>query len=225
MHAFIKTEIFLIYCRLTKIHRVLCCLCARVTSLKNRFKEFRRTPSKREAKECLTAKRSRKKMPGIIFSPLHPVPAQGEDSVSYERHNRVLQQDFVKRRRNQQVVDELMSCSFAMRRNEILAKSFDLHDLFEKFPFLQESGQVWKLFCYTLIRDVNLEALHMPHTCNSTDNNILSCKLQRDSDFQLLTRTQILHYSKPDGLETEDSEKLAKWLLLFTRRTAQEKGQ
>ena len=69
------------------------------------------------------------------------------------------------KKKDQQVVDKLMSCSFAMRRNEILAKSFDLHDLFEKFPFLQESGQVWKLFCYTLIRDVNLEALHMYRSC------------------------------------------------------------
>lgn len=103
-------------------------------------------------------------MPGIIFSPLHPVPAQGEDSVSYERQNRVLQQEFVKRRRNQQVVDELMNCSFAMRRNEILAKSFDLNNLYENFPFLQESGQVWKLFCYKLFRECQFGSLvHAAH--------------------------------------------------------------
>ena len=48
--------------------------------IKNQLKEFRRTPSKREAKESLTQKRlPKKKVPGIIFSPLHPVPAQGED--------------------------------------------------------------------------------------------------------------------------------------------------
>lgn len=109
----------------------------------NRFKEFRRTPVKRGNSSANPKKSPRKKSPGNTQSPSQPWLASGEDSVSFERHNRVLRVEFSKTRRNQQVVADLMDRTFPFRRKAILEKVQDLDSLFKDFPFLQESDQVW----------------------------------------------------------------------------------
>ena len=57
-----------------------------VTSLRNRFKEFRRTPVERGKLKSNTKKTPKKKSPGITQSLAQPLPAPGGDSVSFERH-------------------------------------------------------------------------------------------------------------------------------------------
>lgn len=66
----------------------------------------------------------------------------GEDDVSFARHVKALQAEHKKQHPNPQIVEELMSCSFAQRRADILDKSYDLSALFEKYPFLNEVEQV-----------------------------------------------------------------------------------
>ena len=79
-----------------------------VSSLTNRFKEFRRQPVKR-TKPNITGKKSpKKKSPGITQCPAEPRLLPGEDSVSCGRHNRVLLVEFNKTRRNKEVVSDLM---------------------------------------------------------------------------------------------------------------------
>ncbi len=61
---------------------------------------------------CQPKKSQKKKSPGITQSPSQPQPAPGEDSVSFERHVRVLKVEFSKTRCNHQVVTELMDRTF-----------------------------------------------------------------------------------------------------------------
>ena len=68
--------------------------------------------------------------------------APGEDSVSYERHLKHLQMEFLKTHRNPQKIAELMLLTYPLRREEILNKDYSLNKLFEKFPFLQEVEHV-----------------------------------------------------------------------------------
>lgn len=73
----------------------------------------------------------------------------GEDEVSFARHTKVLQAENRKQRPNQQIVEELMSLTFAMRRADILRNTYDLSTLFAKYPFLNGSGQVCCLLIWT----------------------------------------------------------------------------
>ena len=66
----------------------------------------------------------------------------GEDDISFQRHNRVLQAEWSKVKRNVTVVEVLMEQIFPMRRQEILENSCNVQTLFKKFPFLQDSEQV-----------------------------------------------------------------------------------
>lgn len=113
-------------------------------SLVNRFKEFRR-PKKPRNPQASIGKRvttTGAKKPGITNVLKSPMPPPGEDSVSFERHTKVLQAEFKKKNRNTAVVNDLMDRSFAIRRSEILEKGYDLPSLFTRFPFLQESEHV-----------------------------------------------------------------------------------
>ena len=85
------------------------------------------------------------KLPGITSSPAAPTVPPGEDSVSFERHNKILRAEFKKSKPNGNVISDLMGRSFALRRKDVLANSFDLETLFGKFPFLQDSDKV----CHT----------------------------------------------------------------------------
>ena len=90
-----------------------------------------------------TPKKSpKKKNPGITQSPLEPTPTPGEDTVSFERHNRMLKVEFSKTRRNYDTVSNLMDRTFALRRKAIMNGSYDLSSIFKRFPFLQEHEQV-----------------------------------------------------------------------------------
>ena len=116
---------------------------ALVKSLINRFKEFRR-PKKTRNAVCTTPTLTSKKgkAPGITNSVMSPVPAPGEDAVSYERHIKVLQVEYKKANRNQAVVGNLMERSFALRRQEILEKTVSIEHILVRFPFLQQADQV-----------------------------------------------------------------------------------
>ena len=61
---------------------------------------------------------------------------KGEDDVSFARHVKALQVEFKKQHRNPQVVGELMSTTFALRRKDILAHTYDLKAVLDKYPFL-----------------------------------------------------------------------------------------
>ena len=62
----------------------------------------------------------------------------GEDRVSLERHAKVLLEESKKRHPNSQVVEDLMSRTFPMRRRDILENAYDLSTLFNKYPFLKD---------------------------------------------------------------------------------------
>ena len=70
-----------------------------------------------------------------------PVP-EGEDSFSFERHNRALKLEHDKVRPNKQVVEELMAQSFAMRWNDLHDNSYGVDTVFEKYPFLADVSEV-----------------------------------------------------------------------------------
>ena len=126
-----------------------------MTSLRNRFKEFRRKPVKRSKLDVGSKKSPKKRRPGITQSPSEPFsPPQEDDAVSFDRHNRVLIAEFKKNRRNSQVMSELMERTFQLRRKSILEESSDLKEVFKRFPFLQESDQVILFLPYTTVYSI-----------------------------------------------------------------------
>ena len=107
-----------------------------MTSLINRFKNFRHVPIKRPTTKRVESSSSvptAGKLPGITTSPSQPILPPGEDSVSFERHTKV-QAEFKKCTSNDNVVDDLMQRSFALRRKDILENGYDLDTLCE-VPF------------------------------------------------------------------------------------------
>ena len=66
----------------------------------------------------------------------------GEDEVSFSRHTKALQTEFKKTHHNLQIVNELMSSSFALRRKDILEHPCGLKAVLEKYPFLRNPDQV-----------------------------------------------------------------------------------
>ena len=84
------------------------------------------------------------------------------DDVSFKRHVHVLQVEYKKTRRNQAVVDDLMTGTFSFRRNIIMESLNDLDSIFDQFPFLQEGDQVNCLhphyhYCLNHNRAIGLE--------------------------------------------------------------------
>ena len=122
-----------------------------VHTLINWYKEFRcpkkpRNTAATEATLTSTSSESKYKgkYPGITMPTSGTstlVPPPGEDSTSYERHTKALQADFAKNKdaRNSELIGDLMSRSFALRRRFIL-EPLGISDLLKKFPFLQEPG-------------------------------------------------------------------------------------
>ena len=131
-----------------------------ITSLKNAFKEFRRDKDKKRAKNKVPHTAAKPKPPGRATKFLEPVIPSGmyivqtcsamlsnyfepgEDELSFLRYTKALQMEYKKERPNPQIVEELMSSSFAMRRTDILNTSYDLQTLFGKYPFLNDTKQV-----------------------------------------------------------------------------------
>ena len=76
-----------------------------------------------------------------------PNVPEGEDDVSFERHNRVLKSEWTKSNRNALMVEQLMERTFPMRRRGILEAPADVQTIFDHYPFLQDPTQV----CYPLL--------------------------------------------------------------------------
>ena len=70
-----------------------------------------------------------------------PIP-DGEDTVSFERHYYALKLEHEKVHPNKQVVEELMSQSFAMRWNDLHDNSYGHDTEFDKYPFLADVSEV-----------------------------------------------------------------------------------
>ena len=66
----------------------------------------------------------------------------GEDGASYKRNILRLKAEYKKAKPNKVIVNDLMTRTFPMRRNEILNSPSSLSNTFDKFPFLQDSNQV-----------------------------------------------------------------------------------
>ena len=62
--------------------------------------------------------------------------------MSFKRHNKALQLEFKKARMNHQVINELMSISFGLRRKDILVNPQDLQITLTVYPFLGIPEQV-----------------------------------------------------------------------------------
>ena len=65
-----------------------------------------------------------------------------DDDVSYQRHVKVMQQEFRKGRPNHQVSNELMEATFKRRHAEIISQSTAVSTLISQFPFLQDYDEV-----------------------------------------------------------------------------------
>ncbi len=84
-----------------------------------------------------------------ILSPTIPV-FDGEDAISFHRHNSALKQEKKKVRPNKQVVAELMTQSFPMRWNDLHHNSYSVEIVFQMYPFLADVSEVYK-FCASLL--------------------------------------------------------------------------
>ena len=65
-----------------------------------------------------------------------PQVPDGEDDVSFLRHNAFLKKEFLKRNPNMVAVDQIMDTTFAMRRNDILVDPRSVSALLDCYPFL-----------------------------------------------------------------------------------------
>ena len=109
--------------------------------LQNRFKERRRTKKPRTTKvQSEDVKPQVQKGPAVNTLELPPIPV-GEDKTSFERHNRVLKQEYAKTHPNVSVVKELMKTTFAMRRRDLLSHGHS-YDIIGKYPCLQSPDHV-----------------------------------------------------------------------------------
>lgn len=122
-------------------------------TLQVRLKELRRDKTPRGSKKTADTPKpwvAGKKSPGINRPLSSPRIPAGEDGTSHERHNKALKNEWMKRRPNQVIVNELMEQSFAMRWVDLHSHEYDLDTIFGTYPFLQNSNQVCtlnSLFC------------------------------------------------------------------------------
>ena len=112
-----------------------------IKKLRYKLTEKRRPKVPRRPKSA-NSKLETQKKPSLNSLQVPTIPT-GEDSTSFDRHNRVLQLQFSKSHRNAAVVKELMDVSFPMRRRDIITNGH-LFDIKTKFPFLQEPEHVSK---------------------------------------------------------------------------------
>ena len=118
-------------------------------SLVNCFKNFRRNRQNKKKPALIQPHSSINNDKGKTTSkgklpaaPTPPTLPAGEDAVSFARHCRVLQAEYKKTTHNPQTVADLMKRTFALRREDISTHSYSLDEIYEKYPFLQESEQV-----------------------------------------------------------------------------------
>lgn len=117
-----------------------------VQTLIDRFKDMRRLRKPNSSDSSTSRSADLGKQNKVAPRPHKPftlpdVP-EGEDAVSFERHNRVLQSQWTKSSRNVVTIEQLMERTFAMRRRDILEASSDVQTTFNKYPFLQDPNQV-----------------------------------------------------------------------------------
>ena len=72
-----------------------------------------------------------------------PELADGEDDISYQRHVKSLKAEWLKRRPNEDFVQQLMKLSYPHRRQWILSKPHLANDIFTECPFLATMEHVW----------------------------------------------------------------------------------
>lgn len=97
---------------------------------------------KRAQPSTSSKKAPKLRSPGLTQCPAELESLPGEDSVSFGRHNRLLQVEFKKARRNEELVSDLMDKTYVFRRRAILKSTPDLKSLFSDYPFLQDANQV-----------------------------------------------------------------------------------
>ena len=114
-----------------------------VQSLVNRFKEFNRVKKERKPAVHKVDPSTGTHPPPLKRCLTNPVVPEGEDETSFERHNKQIKAELKKSRGPSQVVlKNLVDRSYAMRRNDVLANSYGISDIFKKYPFLSEPDQV-----------------------------------------------------------------------------------
>ena len=111
-----------------------------IKSLQGHFKEFRRLYKPPSSTSTLSESKRGGGMKTHSIMSTVPVP-DGEDTVSFEQHNRALKLEHEKVRPNKQVVEELMSQSFAMQWNDLPDHSYGLDTVFKKYPFLADVSE------------------------------------------------------------------------------------
>ena len=105
-----------------------------VQSLVNRFKEFNRVKKERKPAVHKVDPSTGTHPPPLKRCLTNPVVPEGEDETSFERHNKQIGSSVV--------LKNLVDHSYAMRRNDVLANSYGISDIFKKYPFLSEPDQV-----------------------------------------------------------------------------------
>lgn len=90
-----------------------------------------------------TKKSPQKKKPGITQSPSQPSIICGEDNAAFKRNISRLKIEYNKTRPNERIVSDLMTRTFSMRRKAIMESPTSVSVIFEQFPFLQDSNQVY----------------------------------------------------------------------------------
>ena len=117
-----------------------------VQTLTDRLKDMRRLRKPKSSDSSTSRSPELERQNKVTPRPHKPftlpdVP-EGEDALSFERHNRVLQSEWTKSSRNAVTIEQLMERTFAMRRRDILEASTDVQTTFKKYPFLQDPNQV-----------------------------------------------------------------------------------
>ena len=116
----------------------------------NRFKDYRRKRvpfaesfSKPPPDEATPKLRQppKDRSPGDTFQ--SPVVPDGEDELSFSRHNKAIKSEMGKKgRANKTILTDLINQSFAMRRRDILESTAHCSIIVKKYPFLKEPIQV-----------------------------------------------------------------------------------
>ena len=112
-------------------------------SIEDKFKELRRDSKKKQgkvAREASTTCATPQTKPHKPFQ-LPPIP-DGEDEVSFERHNNVLRAEWSKADKMTMTASSLMERTFPQRRQEMMDANTDVKTTFKKYPYLQQSEQV-----------------------------------------------------------------------------------
>ena len=120
-----------------------------ITSLQNRFKEFRRDRKVRRetTEETSVSTETRKKPATVQQSPSKcwmqaPAIPDGEDEFSFNRFSSQLREEAKRRNPREEVVQPLMATTFAQRRRDILNFPAAIHDTLQKYPFLSNQDEV-----------------------------------------------------------------------------------